>query len=103
MKSIIYVSGATVSFLVFFGFAEKRHITVWMIGESTMAIKSQNKHPETGWAMPFASFFKEEVAVKNHAKNGRSTKSFKNDGLLKEVYENVKAGDSVFIQFGHND
>lgn len=103
MKSIIYVSVAIVSFLIFIGFAEKRHITVWMIGDSTMAIKSQNKHPETGWGMPFASFFKEEVVVKNHAKNGRSTKSFKNEGLWKEVYENLKAGDYVFIQFGHND
>src|SRR5690606_20540384 len=103
MKSIIYVSVAIVSFLIFFGFAEKRHITVWMIGDSTMAIKSQNKYPETGWGMPFASLFKEGVVVRNHAKNGRSTKSFKNEGLWKEVYDNIQAGDYVFIQFGHND
>ncbi|WP_149913438.1 rhamnogalacturonan acetylesterase [Sphingobacterium cavernae] len=103
MKSIIYVSVNLVFLFVFIGFTEKRVITVWMIGDSTMAIKSQNKYPETGWGMPFASYFKEEVIVKNHAKNGRSTKSFKNEGLWKEVYENVKAGDYVFIQFGHND
>jgi lysophospholipase L1-like esterase len=103
MKSIIYVTVALVSFILFIGFAEKPDITVWMIGDSTMAIKSQNKYPETGWGVPFASLFKENVRVKNHAKNGRSTKSFKSEGLWKEVYDNVKAGDYVFIQFGHND
>lgn len=103
MKSIIYLSVALASFILFVGYAEKPDITVWMIGDSTMAIKSQNKYPETGWGVPFAFLFKENVMVKNHAINGRSTKSFKKEGLWKEVYDNVKAGDYVFIQFGHND
>lgn len=76
---------------------------VWMIGDSTMAIKAKNKYPETGWGVPFAGFFTDDVEVVNLAKNGRSTKSFRAEGLWDSVANNVKAGDYVFIQFGHND
>ena len=37
------------------------------------------------------------------AKNGRSTKSFINEGRWDSVMQNMKAGDYVLIQFGHND
>src|SRR4030095_5435116 len=37
------------------------------------------------------------------AKNGRSTSSFRNEGLWKKVVDGAREGDYVFIQFGHND
>ena len=77
--------------------------TVWMIGDSTMAIKAPDKFPETGWGVPFAKMFKSNVEVVNKAKNGRSTKSCIHEGTWAEVYAGMKAGDYVFIQFGHND
>jgi len=46
---------------------------------------------------------KEDVSVKNHAKNGRSTKSFIDEGRLNKIDEEIQAGDFLFIQFGHND
>lgn len=103
MKSIFITAITIMVAFVFFSFLEQRKINVWMIGDSTMAIKAVNKYPETGWGVPFAQMFTDNVLVRNHAKNGRSTKSFKNEGLWKEVYENIKKGDYVFIQFGHND
>lgn len=82
---------------------QKKEPTVWMIGDSTMAIKTQGRFPETGWGVPFSNKFKEGVVVDNKAKNGRSSKSFITEGLWNEVHEGVKPGDYVLIQFGHND
>lgn len=76
---------------------------VWMIGDSTMAIKSKNKFPETGWGMAFAKLFNEKAKVVNKARNGRSTKSCINEGIWKSVDEGMQKGDYLFIQFGHND
>lgn len=74
-----------------------------MIGDSTMAIKSVKNLPETGWGMPFKIFFDSSVSIENHARNGQSTGSFIKEDLWKPVAENMKSGDYVFIQFGHND
>ncbi len=80
-----------------------KKITVYLIGDSTIANKSVSTYPETGWGMPFSIFFDSSVVVDNRAKNGRSTKSFLAEKLWQPIYENLKEGDYVFIQFGHND
>lgn len=80
-----------------------RKIKVYLVGDSTMSIKLVSKYPETGWGMPFANFFDESVRVDNRAQNGRSTKSFMAEGRWKSITDSLKAGDYVFIQFGHND
>ena len=83
--------------------APRKKIKLWLIGDSTMSVKDKRAYPETGWGMPFVVFFDSTVSVSNHAKNGRSTKSFLEEGLWKPVLENLQNGDYVFIQFGHND
>lgn len=82
---------------------QTRKKTVWMIGDSTMAIKAANKFPETGWGMAFAQLFKPGTEVVNKAKNGRSTKSCIGEGIWQEVYDSIQPSDYLFIQFGHND
>lgn len=82
--------------------AEKK-VRIFMIGDSTMANKDEKAAPETGWGMVFGEFFTSEVEVHNHAQNGRSSKSFRGEGLWDEVYRQLKPGDYLFIQFGHND
>jgi lysophospholipase L1-like esterase len=82
---------------------QPQHITVYLAGDSTMADKEVKAYPETGWGMPFHAFFDSTVTVKNIAKNGRSTKSFITEGLWSSITNNLKAGDYVLIQFGHND
>ena len=90
--------------LVFVAFTTAtRHIVVYMIGDSTMSVKEKRAYPETGWGMPFANFFDTTVTIDNRAKNGRSTKSFIAEGLWQPVADNIKEGDYLFIQFGHND
>ena len=86
-----------------FSFPPPQKITVWMIGDSTMSVKETKAWPETGWGMPFAHFFDSTVRVDNRAKNGRSTRTFRDEGLWQPVYEHLQPGDYVFIQFGHND
>ena len=75
-----------------------------MIGDSTMANKDiSGGKLERGWGMMLKSFFTDDVIVDNHAVNGRSSKSFITEGRWQKVYEQIKPGDYVFIQFGHND
>lgn len=79
-------------------------ITVYLAGDSTMAEKKADKRPETGWGEYLQINFDEiRVKVENHAQNGRSTKSFINEGRWQKIAEKLKKGDYVFIQFGHND
>lgn len=78
--------------------------TIHLMGDSTMADKDISKgSPERGWGMVFENFVGEKVRVINYAKNGRSTKSFIDEGLWDKVKSNIRPGDYVFIQFGHND
>ena len=92
-----------VLFLMAFAMPEKKKITIWMCGDSTMSIKEKKAYPETGWGMPFVYFWDSTVIIENLAKNGRSTSSFRNEGLWQIVLDKATEGDYVFIQFGHND
>lgn len=78
--------------------------TIFMIGNSTMADKPyKNGNPEKGWGQIFPLYFKEEIKIENHAVNGRSTKSFIDEGRWTVVLEKIMEGDYVIIEFGHND
>lgn len=84
--------------------SSRKQTTIFMIGDSTMADKDISKgSPERGWGMVLQGFFTEDIVIDNHARNGRSSISFRNEGLWKTVLERIKPGDYVFIQFGHND
>lgn len=84
--------------------SSNRHFTIFMIGDSTMANKgAYMKNPERGWGMVLQGFFTENVTVDNHAVNGRSSRSFVLEGRWKKVYDAMKPGDYLVIQFGHND
>lgn len=76
---------------------------LFLIGDSTMADKPLADNPERGWGQLLPVFFGAGVAIKNHAMNGRSTKSFIDEGRWDAALKQLRAGDWVFIQFGHND
>lgn len=78
--------------------------TVFLAGDSTMSIKRAEKRPETGWGEAFeAQFQPGRIRLDNRAMNGRSTRSFIEEGRWQDLLDEVGAGDYVFIQFGHND
>lgn len=76
---------------------------IFMVGDSTMANKREKNIPEYGWGQVLQHFFNDSVLVDNHARNGRSSKSFIDEGLWEKVIIQVQKGDYVIIQFGHND
>lgn len=94
---------ASVLFLVAFTVPNGEKITVHMIGDSTMANKEVEAYPETGWGMPFRYYFDDAVRVENHARNGRSTRTFLEEDRWQPVVDKLEQGDYVFIQFAHND
>lgn len=82
---------------------DSRPVYIFMIGDSTMANKPEKAIPENGWGQVLQYFFNDSVVVDNHARNGRSSKSFINEGRWEAVISKVQKGDYVIIQFGHND
>ncbi len=93
----------SVIFILMFSCREEKPFTIYMIGDSTMASYNPDRYPLTGWGQVLQTFFDEAVTVRNHASSGRSSKSFISEGRWEAVYDSLKAGDYVFIQFGHND
>lgn len=80
------------------------NLRVHLIGDSTCATKELSKqNPERGWGQLFQPLFDGSVTIRNHAVNGRSTKSFRDEGRWQRVCDELRPGDYVFIQFGHND
>ena len=79
-------------------------IVLRLMGDSTMADKDLSyENPERGWGQRLKSHVDTNVVVANYAQNGRSTKSVQTLGIWDEVKKDLKAGEYLFIQFGHND
>lgn len=84
--------------------SSKSVTTIFVIGDSTAAEKQNCKtSPERGWGMVLQGCFDDQIRVENHAVNGRSSKSFIDEGRWKQVLDRIQPGDYVLIQFGHND
>lgn len=98
--------------------------TLYLASDSTVQTYEKGEYPKTGWGQTLAEFFgdtvteekadnctygqsrryvTENVVVENRAIGGRSSKSFVEEGKLDDLLEDVKAGDYLFIQWGHND
>ena len=77
--------------------------TVYYIGDSTVARNNIHSYPQTGMSQALALYLTERVRIESHAKNGRSTKSFLDEGRFEPVKAAMQPGDFLFIQFGHND
>lgn len=121
-----YFSGLLLVFTLLFGFQQDRITTVYLIGDSTMADYSNNydegkdymktRYPITGWGQVFQPVMNKKnlsklshiiktdsVVVDDRARGGRSTRTFFEEGRWSSVHKNLKKGDLVLMQFGHND
>ncbi|MCR5342252.1 MULTISPECIES: rhamnogalacturonan acetylesterase [unclassified Butyrivibrio] len=76
---------------------------IFWAGDSTNTCNKANKYPQTGIAQAFDRYTRPDVVIYDHAINGRSTKSFIDQGRLATINDEIKEGDFLFIQFGHND
>lgn len=75
--------------------------TIYLAGNSTVV--DQDDEPWASWGQMFPRFFKPEVAIANHAESGLTLGSFLGSKRLQKVLSTMKAGDYLFIEFGHND
>jgi lysophospholipase L1-like esterase len=75
--------------------------TVYICGNSTVV--DQPQEPWGTWGMNFPRFFKSGVAISDQAESGLSSASFISQRRLDNVISTIKAGDYVFVEFGHND
>jgi len=104
MKKWSMTSLLVVVLFVMTSFTADKAVTIFMIGDSTMANKSlKDGNQERGWGMVLPCYFDDPIVVENHAVNGRSSKSFIDEGRWQKVLDRIKPGDYVIIQFGHND
>ena len=76
---------------------------IFWAGDSTVKQNDFTSYPQCGIGQGFSLFVKKEILIVNRAENGRSTKSFIDEGRLEFIKENINKGDFLFIQFGHND
>ena len=77
---------------------------IFVIGDSTGKIDNSEISGQVGWGQVFADYVNPRKAtMDNHAKAGRSARTFLNEGRWNVVYESLRPGDFVLIQFGHND
>lgn len=74
--------------------------TLYIVGDSTL----KSNAPLRGWGQELAQFFDPaKINVVNRAIGGRSSRTFINEGRWDKVLAELKKGDFVIIQFGHND
>ncbi|WP_116107676.1 rhamnogalacturonan acetylesterase [Lewinella sp. IMCC34191] len=106
--------------------ADPKVSTLYLIGDSTAADYADNyepgedymqtRYPVTGWGQVFQGFFDttdlngftplltaDSVVIDDRARGGRSTRTFFQEGRWRSVYEALRPGDVVLMQFGHND
>ena len=77
---------------------------VFITGDST--VKNEDKDPDGmwGWGSQAATVFDtDKITVANEAMPGRSTRTYLEEGRWEKVYNSIRPGDFVLIQFGHND
>lgn len=76
--------------------------TFHIVGDST--VKSGGNKGMFGWGERIAPFFDaQKINIVNHAIGGRSARTFYTEGRWKKVAAQIKPGDFIIIQFGHND
>ena len=75
--------------------------TVYLCGNSTVV--DQAYEPWASWGQLITRWFDASVAIANHAESGLTCRTFINSFRLDQIMQTLKAGDYVFVEFGHND
>ena len=75
--------------------------TIYLAGDSTVV--DQEQEPWAAWGQMLPRFFRPGVVVANHAEPGETTRSFIREQRLSKILSLIRPGDTLFIQFAHND
>ena len=77
-------------------------MNIFICGDSTAQTYDPAQTLMVGWGQLLGDSLP-DATVCNHAKAGRSTRSFLNEGRLQELDQRIQPGDLVLFQFAHND
>lgn len=77
--------------------------TILIASDSTAASYGADRYPQVGWGQMLSCGLSPTVRVANHAMGGRSTRTFLSEGRWERLLADMLPGDTVLIQFGHND
>ncbi|SHL22671.1 Lysophospholipase L1 [Chitinophaga jiangningensis] len=104
MKTLKYLSLAAMC-LIMSAFVQLKKPVLYIIGDST--VKNGDGKGTTGqwgWGTMVGSYFDTaKIDVQNHAIGGRSSRTFLTEGRWERILADLKPGDYVIMQFGHND
>lgn len=75
--------------------------TLFLCGNSTVV--DQGQEPWASWGQMIPAFFNQNVAVANYAESGLAADTFIAQNRLSKLLTQIKPGDYVFVEFGHND
>lgn len=75
---------------------------IYVVGDSTAAIYNDSVYPRKGWAQMLQNYF-DGTEVVDLALSGRSSVNFKTEANYTKLWNEIKPGDYLIIQFGHND
>lgn len=78
-------------------------LRVVIAGDSTASEYDASRWPRRGWGQELPSYLDASVTVRNRAQSGRSARSFIEQGWIYDVARDLRPGDLLLIQFGHND
>ena len=78
-------------------------MTIHWIGDSTVQYNDIATWPQQGMGQALGLYLQPGVMVEDHARNGRSTVSFRAEGYWQAAAARLRPGDLLLIQFGHND
>lgn len=76
---------------------------VFIAGDSTASEYGPERAPREGWGQQLQTYLDAGYVVRNHAKSGRSARSFIEEGWFDGIAKSIGNGDVLLIQFGHND
>ncbi|QIA07447.1 rhamnogalacturonan acetylesterase [Draconibacterium halophilum] len=84
---------------------ENQKPTIYTIGDSTVKNgQGDGAGGLWGWGDPLVQYFDtSKVSLENHALGGTSSRTYRDKGLWQPVLDQLKPGDYVLMQFGHND
>lgn len=75
--------------------------TIFLCGNSTVV--DQQAEPYASWGQMFPRFFTDKASVANYAESGLSANTFIGGDRLEKIKTQMKKGDYLFVEFGHND
>lgn len=78
-------------------------VKLFYAGDSTVTFNKADSYPQAGLSQGLTWYLKDDVFLRPFGVNGRSTKSFMDEGRLKHIDDEIGEGDFLFIEFGHND